>query len=160
MSMIGHFLAVTPQELDALVADPTRFLEFVHETRAGEILDIDKAWQAIHFTLTGEPFGGEPPLANVIFGVRPIEGTDVGVGPALGTPAPEVRKIASAVGDISEADFRARLDPAALQQADIYQPIWGDGDEALDYVVENFKAVQRFYAQAAEKKLAVITFIS
>jgi len=160
MSMIGNFLAVTQTELDALYANPDSVPTVLYETRAAETVDLDKAWHGIHFMLTGEQYGGEGPLARVIMGGVPIGEEDVGYGPARGLSASEVKEVASWLGKISEADFRAKFDPTALSEADIYPQIWDEGDDALNYVTDNFLEVKRFYSAAAEKDLAVILFIN
>ncbi len=59
MSMIGKYLAVKQDELDSLYAQPEQISTFLYEIRYEEIEDIDKAWHAIHFTLTGEQYGGK-----------------------------------------------------------------------------------------------------
>lgn len=160
MSMIGNFLALTQSELDALYANPESVPSVIYDTRASEIVDVDKAWHGIHFILTGEQYGGEGYLAHVIMGGVPIGEEDVGYGPARGMSASEVKEVASAIRQVSETDFRAKFDPAALSSADIYPQIWDEGDDALDYVAENFLETKRFYQTAAEQGLAVVLFIS
>jgi hypothetical protein len=44
------------------------------------IYEVDKAWHAIHFSLTGDPFEGRIPLNFLVTGGRSI-GEDLGYGP-------------------------------------------------------------------------------
>lgn len=160
MSMIGNLLAIPQSELDALYDDPETISACLYETHEADTVDVDKAWHAIHFTLTGDSYGGDGPISQPILGGTPIGDEDVGYGPARGLSAPEVQKVAAALAAISEASFRAKFDPAALEAADIYPQIWDEGDEALDYIAEYFLVMKQFYEQAAEKGLAAVLFIN
>jgi hypothetical protein len=159
MSMIGNFLALEQTRLDELRENPENIASFLHEEHATDIIDVDKAWHGIHFVLTGTQYGGEQPLANVVFGAEPISEEEVGYSPALGTSSDHVKSIAEALGQLTENDFRARFDAAALEAADIYPQIWDEGDEALDYLASYFVELKAFYASAAQDGKAVITFI-
>lgn len=160
MSMIGNYLAVTQEELDQLYSSPKKLTTFLYEERSNDILDVDKSWHAIHFTLTGTPNGGDAPLANVVFGVTPISDEDVGYGPALGTNAETVKTIANALNKITEIQFKEKFDAYALANAEIYPQIWDEGDDAMDYVATYFSELRDFYREAAEDDLAIITFIN
>lgn len=160
MSMIGNLLAVSQADLDSLYQDPAAVPDYLYEARAGESVDLDKAWHAIHFVLTGEVYGGEGPLAQAVLGGVPIGDEDVGYGPARGLPVGDVKAVASALAQVSESDLRAKFDAGALTEAEIYPQIWDEGDEALDYVLDNFLEVQRFYQDAAAKDMAAILFIN
>ena len=160
MSMIGSLLAVPQAELDELYDNPKTITSVLYGSRSDEAADLDKTWHAIHFMLTGEQYEGTPPLCNAIFGMQPIGEEDVGYGPALGTPADIVQRIAVKLSAISDPDFCARFDSDALMQADIYPQIWDDEEILNDYILPNFKALRNFYMKAAENNYAVITFIN
>ncbi|SFZ70774.1 YfbM family protein [Chitinimonas taiwanensis] len=160
MSMIGNFLAVPQEELSALFDTPENIGSTLYEKHSDNVVDLDKAWHAIHFVLTGEQYGGAPPLANAVFGEAPIGEEDVGYGPALGTQAESVKQIAEAICAIEENDFRKRIDIPALSEAEIYPSIWDEGPEAADYITDYFKELQSFYKDAAQNNMAVITFIN
>jgi hypothetical protein len=160
MSMIGNLLALPQAELDALHAGHIPVSTYLYETRTDDIVDLDKAWNGIHFMLTGEMWGGTGPLANVILGGVPIGEEDVGYGPARSLTAAQASEVAQALAGISAADFRARFDAAALAEAEVYPQIWEEGDDALDYVADYFEEARHFYQTAAEQGLAVIQFIN
>ena len=161
MSMIGNLLAVTQSELDALYADSSIVPDFIYdEEQSEETVDVDKAWHAIHFVLTGGSYEAEGPIGQAILGGVQIGDEDVGYGPARGLSSAEVKNVALALGEVSEEVFRAKFDPAALNGAEIYPQIWDEGQEALDYVTENFLEVKRFYQNAAEKNKAAVLFIN
>lgn len=158
--MIGNMLAVPQAELDALYQDPEAVPNYLYRTRADEAADIDKAWHAIHFMLTGQLYGGDGPLAQAVLGGVPIGDDDVGYGPARGLSAADVQEVATALELLSKSDLRAKFNTEALSEAEIYPEIWDEGDEALDYVLDNFLELQRFYKDAAAKDMAAILFIN
>jgi len=70
MSMIGNFLQVPPDKLAALIDDPAQVVSFVYpgQGQHEDCMDVDKAWHGTHYLLTGDAWGGQPPLANVVLG--------------------------------------------------------------------------------------------
>jgi hypothetical protein len=158
--MIGNMLAVPQAELDALYQDSVAVPDYLYRTRADEGIDIDKAWHAIHFMLTGQLYGGDGPLAKAVLGGVPIGDEDVGYGPARGLSAVEVKEVSCALQQLSKSDLRAKFDAEALSEAEIYPEIWDEADEALDYVLDNFFEMQRFYQDAATKDMAAILFVN
>lgn len=159
MSMIGNMLVVPQAELDALYHDPKAVPDYLYRTRA-KAADIDKAWHAIHFMLTGQSYGGDGPLAQAVLGGVPIGDEDVGYGPARGLSAADVKEVSSALELLSKSDLRAKFHAEALSEAEIYPEIWDEGDESLDCVLDNFFELQRFYQDTAAKDMAVILFIN
>ena len=80
MGMICHLFPLTVDEL-RLVADelagwsPLRSLE-----ESGSGVSLEKSWHGLHFALTGDPWGGEPPL-NFLLAAVPVGTADIGYGP-------------------------------------------------------------------------------
>ena len=72
MSMVGNYLIVSASELDKLYETPESIESFLYDEKEEEIIYIDKAWAAIHFTLTGSKWEGDPPLVNVVMGLSLI----------------------------------------------------------------------------------------
>lgn len=136
MSMIGNFLQLSSEELADLIANPSDVESFIYpddEEREGNI-DVDKAWHGIHFLLTGDAWGGEPPLVNVVLGGTEL-GDDVGYGPARYLTADEVRAAAEALRDITPDVLRTRYIASDLSRNSIYPDIWGDpDDDAVGYL--------------------------
>lgn len=160
MSMIGNYLEIDDQKLASLYENPETISSVLYEEYSEQVIDIDKSWHGIHFLLTGEQYGGQPPLSNVVFGVTPIGEEDVGYGPAMGTPASTVKAIAEALSAVTDDEFRSKFDMAALNAADVYPQIWNEGQEALEYLATYFRELRDFYMKAAENGNAVITFIN
>src|SRR5687768_2691470 len=57
-----------------------------------EYFDVDKAWQGIHFLLTGSDREGNGPLAFILHGGRSID-EDLGYGPPRGFTSVEVKAV-------------------------------------------------------------------
>ena len=159
MGMVGNFIALEQADLDALYDEPTA-IEAILQNEQDRIFDIGKAWHGIHFMLTGQSFGGEGPLARVVFGEAPIGEAEIGYGPALGSSIETVQQIASALAELSPFTFRKRHTLAELEEAEIYPACWDEGPRALDELEAGFITLKQFYSEAAAQKLAVITFIS
>jgi hypothetical protein len=148
MSMIANLLALSPERLRELMDDPSSLWDFLYpeseeeaDGRRDNHLDLDKTWDAIHFTLNGERGAGDEPLFLTILGGEEI-GEDNGYGPARYLLPDQVKDVAQALRSIPPADFAARFDPAALTKADVYPGIW---DEAgLEYVQPSYDALRDF----------------
>jgi hypothetical protein len=164
--MIGNFVAITPQQLAALQADPSQVVGFLYpededeESELPNHLDVDKAWHAIHFLLNGKTWDGEMPWFLAVLGGAEI-GEDVGYGPARFLTPQEVKTVAAALSTISAAELAKRYDPKAMDEAEIYPEIWmRDGAEGLEYVQAYFREMVEFYRTAAERGDAALLFIN
>ncbi len=127
MSMIGNFLQLSPADLTGLIADPSRVEPLIYTDGEEDenSIDVDKSWQGIHYLLTGDAWGGEPPLANVVLGGTEI-GDDVGYGPARYLTADEVCAAAEALKDIPPDAFGRRYDASALAANNVYPGTWDE----------------------------------
>ena len=164
MSMIGNYLRVTPEQLEALKKDPesiTDFLDAAQESAPdGYCLDIDSAWQGIHYLLTGDPLEGEFPLANAVLGGYALGEVDVGYGPARYLEPEDVAACAEALSQLSEADVRSRFDPAAMMRAKIYPMIWDEGEDALIYLLEYYGELVPFFQKASAAGDAILEYLN
>ena len=161
MSMIGNFLQLTPAQLQTLIDDPSTVEAFIYpdEEEADGCIDIDKAWQGIHFMLTGDQWAGEPPLCNVILGGTEI-GDDVGYGPAKYITADDVRAAANALDQLPRDELAKRFDVSAMNNNDIYPGIWDEGDDALDYLMTWYESLREYYSDAAKKGNAMLKYLN
>ena len=167
--MIGNLQRVPTSLVTELRADPSRITGVLYPESAtggaihgGDQLDLDKTWHALHFLLTGEPWGGAPPLNFLVSGTE-VGDIDVGYGPARSFTAEETREIAAALAPITEATLRARFDPAAMMAAEIYPAIWDRDpaqDDTLGYVLERFGPLKQFVTSAAEHGEGLLVYLS
>ena len=161
MSMVGNYLIVSAAELNMLHKAPESIETFLYEQREENIVYIDKAWAAIHFTLTGSQWEGEPPLANVVMGGEPIGEVDVGYGSARGLAPKIVKETYEALKEIDESKFRSMFDVKMLDENEIYPSIiWSRDKAAIDYIASYFRDVLTVFREAAERKCALIVFLN
>jgi hypothetical protein len=160
MGMAVFFAPVSAAKLEEFRRDPDAIEAFLYpeddDDPAGSF-DVDKAWHGLHYLLTGTADGGEGPAALAILGGEEI-GEDLGMGPARFLTPSQVREVAAALAGITDAELRARFDPQRMQALDIYPDvIWvRDGDDAFDYLMDNFAPLVEFYADAAARGDGVI----
>jgi hypothetical protein len=82
-------------------------------------------------------------------------GEDLGYGPARYFEADKVHEIANELGRASlEAEMIARFDPVKMTTLGIYPGGWKPGD--VDWLMEEFRRLRQFYADASAGKFAVV----
>lgn len=120
--------------------------------KKGYILELAKAWDAIHRLLTEgtlEPTGGDFPLNAVILGGKPIhQGTDY----AAAVVRPDLTPfIAEALAEITEEELQKKF--VDLPQHGYDQ---GVADKDFDEVWRVTRLLQEFYDFCAAERLAVL----
>ncbi len=123
-----------------------------------ESLDIDKSWDAIHFTLCSEvdKNSGNPFLSNVIFNRSQDEGEAV----LSYWSVSEVKEIHFALQTVSTDDFKARFDVPAMQKNEIYSvPKDEEADAFLLYCQEYFAAIKAFFKKACQNNKSLMSVI-
>lgn len=165
MGMVACFSAADAATLDQLKADPYRMEEFLYpddgEGEPPHCQDIDKSWHCIHFMLAGSTDVSAEPLSWAILGGEEI-GDDVGYGPARILEPQQVQSIAAALSKIDEATFKAKFNPKAMQAANVYlsEMCVRDGEEAFEYLLENYRILLAFYQSAAARGDGAILWLS
>lgn len=164
MSMIGTFRRISAAQLHRLQDDPSQLSRFLYpddaETASDHDLDVDKAWHAIHFLLTGQVWEGQPPLANAVLGGDPISDEDVGYGPARYLLPEDVQQVANALFDVSQQALLARFEPQALNKAGIYPPGWRGNPEELEYIGRYYDLLRDYFRAAAQASDVMLMWIS
>jgi Domain of unknown function (DUF1877) len=133
MSMTGRFLLLEDTEIDDLLRAPEGIHELldkrVYEVdKAADYVDVDKAWHALHFFLTGTAWEGEPPLNFIAVGGEYIGDEDVGYGPARALRSREVMALAKALTTIAARTLVDRYDGAKMESLEIYPGGWVEYD--------------------------------
>jgi hypothetical protein len=170
MSMIAYLIRVSARELDSYRNDSSLLSNKLESHFEGKnessIQDLDKAWEGVYFILTGQALadygtnGSIHPLAKTIFSESIIdENLDFGYGPATYVTTEEVKYVNNIISEISEQEIHKRFNGSLMQELGIYPEIWDDED-ALPYLLENFKNLQDVYAAAAQNNEAVIVFLT
>lgn len=162
--MIGNLLRVKESELEEYLRDSTLLEAIIYKDESDNenLTDIDKAWEGIIFLLTGEGIAGsEDRLTRILFSGQLIdEEQDLGYGPAHFLKPDEVLELCEEISKITIEDLKQRFDPEKMSEEGIYPEIWEEGEDAFNYLAEEFIAVQKTFAEAAHNGEAIITFIN
>lgn len=129
----------------------------------GQGVDLDKAWHAIHYLLTGTAWEGAEPLNFLVLGGRPVGDIDVGYGPARALSAAETRTVHGALAQLTDDELRARFDPADMMKKQIYPEIWERDpaeDDTLAYVMEHLQTLRDSLAEAVERHYGLLVYIT
>jgi hypothetical protein len=120
----------------------------------GANISLDKAWHGVHYLLCGQVEPGAAISSQVVIGGTEV-GEDLGYGPARYFEADKVRAIANELGRATlEAEMIARFDPVKMTTFGIYPGGWKAGD--VDWLMEEFRRLRQFYADASAGNLAVV----
>ena len=163
MSMMGNFLAVSESELNGCIEN----IQLLEERMRSVDDDdenygyVDKAWQAIHFILTKNPWEGEAPESLVILGGKEI-GEDFGYGPGTYLTSSEVKMVSKFLDKVDVNKLKSEFNRRDFVENEIYPTgIWAtEGDEALNYIVSYLESLIEFYRNAANNDRAVIKYIN
>lgn len=162
MSMVGNYKQISPAALEVLQEDPTTIEGVIyaeHDSADGTTLYLDKAWQGIHFILTGTTGIGDTPLFHVALGGHDI-GEDLDYGPVRFLSPVEVVNATEALASITEAEFKKRFDPQAMMDNQIYPFTEKCTPEDADYLVDYFKQLKKFYSDTASHGNAMLVYIN
>ena len=165
MGMSGNFAPITSTELSRLKENTTLVIDYLYpndgEDEVPNLLNIDKDWHGIHFMLAGAADDGVGPLSLAVLGGEEF-GEDLGMGQARYLTPEQVKEISIALCALGETEFRARFDPQAMNDAEIYPTvIWlRDGQDALNYLTKSYLQLVTFYAETAAVGSGAILWIS
>ena len=165
MGMIMYLLRISKQELESYIDKPDLFLE--NRVDDAYSMDIDKAWGGILYLLTGKAFASGSPedevdsLNRIFFSAQFFdEDMDVGYGPAHYLTPEQVAGINRKIASLTEADLKSHYDPEAMNKEKKLYPSLDWNEKIFDYLYFHFQALQSFFATAASRGEAMITFLS
>jgi Domain of unknown function (DUF1877) len=118
--------------------------------------DFEKSWQGLHYLLTGTAWEGEPPLNFLMGGGRELDLVD-GESPLLTHGSADTRRIADALGQLSDAEVRSRANPAEMNRLEIY-PGWGE--QSLGHLLEDVRRLRETVSEVAGRGLGLLVSIS
>ena len=164
MSMVLYLRRVDENGLPEAVEDVDAFYDYLFDegaTAAGDLIDFDKAWGAIHFLLNGSAWDGNGPL-NLFFGPWPEIGEDSGYGPPRLAPAEAMRAFDPALSAISDEELHRRYDPSVMAEAEVYiaDALVKEGEDGWSYVAQGLPGLRRFASKCAEHGSPAIVVIS
>ena len=165
MGMIMYLLRISKQELESYIDKPELFLE--NRVDDAYSMDIDKAWGSILYLLTGKAFASGSPedevdsLNRIFFSAQFFdEDMDVGYGPAHYLTPEQVAGIHRKIASLTEADLKARYDTEAMNEEEKLYPSLDWNEEIFEYLYSHFQVLQSFFAMAASRGEAIVTFLS
>lgn len=131
----------------------------------GEVVDtdLDKAWHGIHYMLTQSAWEGEEPLSFLVNGGSQVGDIEVGYGPARVFTSGQVQSLNVALQPIDEPFLKNRFNPREMMSLEIYPEIWDRDpgeDDSFGYCVEYFGTLKSFVAQAAQRRMGIVLYIS
>ncbi len=161
MGMVGCFRALSKTEIQRVQLDPDAVMELL-DSEGGEetyTVDVDKAWQAIHYMLTGTAEAGEAPASLAVLGGTEI-GEDIGYGPPRILLPAEVKQVADFLEALPPEAFAQRYAPKAMDAAGVYPEIWvRDGADGLAYILEWYQVLRAFYLDARLRQDGVLLWL-
>ena len=138
MGMLGNYIAVGEDELKRIRSGEIDIFDINPEEH--RTLDIDKSWQAVHYLLCGDIDDGEPPMGYVV----PIRDENfIESGMEFG------------------AFFADMFDFGAMLADEVY-PIMDESDEDgfFEYLRGYVRKIKEFYKETAERRGAVVFYVS
>jgi hypothetical protein len=168
MSLLGHVYLLPDARLQALLTDPASVYGLVdgaYNDPAAGFVDLDKAWQCLHFLLTGTARDGDGPLAFLLKGGTPVGDEDLGgYGPARVFRPLEAAAIADALSSINSAWLLSRFDLKKLEKLEVYPGGWSDlnlrSDYEMGYYLGPFEDLKRITLRAKTERLGLIVWIA
>lgn len=166
MGMYCSFVAFPPRKLKMLEEDPELpgDLLTTDEMDVPNRLSIGKAWDALHFGLTGlTQLEGEGPLANAISGSagRPI-GSDLAYGPAKLLEPEQVGDVAKALERFPNEHLVMKYQAGHFRDHELHGDYGMNPKDTDDLgeLLEQLDRLRTFYLAAAKRGDYVITAIT
>lgn len=156
MSMTGNFKQIPEEVLKKAVTKKMDIAKIIFSEGAA-VLDIDKSWHGIHYLLNETAWEGDGILSEVVIGGKELR-EEYGYGPVRYLLKGEVKLIAEALSEVKEEDLIGRFKPEKMKELDIYPTVW-EGKEDLDYLLNNYREMVKYYCEAAEKGNAMLLYL-
>ncbi len=162
MGMSVTMLRLTPAELEEILNNSAALEDKIYSEDKDNITDLDKTWDGIIYLLSGQGLeGADPDLIRPIFSGQMVdEEQDLGYGPAHYLTPDQVAEINDAISEIQISEWKAKYNPTEMMELNVYPSIWDEGDEAFEYLADEFDSMQKTYSEAAANGQGLITYIS
>ncbi len=109
--------------------------------------DLDKAWHALHFLLTGDADGGDFPLNFLMTGGQEV-GEDIGYGPIRILMTEDVRELKQNLDKIDMTTFKKKYNSADLNKNEVYPLASNWTQEEEPWLVEEYENLKKFVDEA------------
>ena len=164
MGMVLCLRGASAQELANLRADADAADEFLFDDDAyesGDLVDFDKAWNALQFMFTGADAESDHPLS--FFPNNPERiGTDNGFGGPWVFAPERVAAFNAALAELSDDELKARYDPAEMVKHDVYlaDSLADEGEVGLEYVMQGVPALRALVERCAASGSGMVGIIT
>ena len=163
MGMVVYLREVSPAQITELTQNPSNWEQFAFEEAApGELVDVDKAWHALHFMLTETSGPTDSPL-NILSPSDDLYGADEhGFGGFSLVSPSEMKAFSVALSELTDQAIAARYDPAAMVAEDIYlgDSFADEGDEGLTYIMQGIPDLRLFANRCAANGSGAFNILS
>lgn len=163
MGMTGYYFRADEDMMKNIREQSVSDVVF-DENNSKYLLDIDKTWHAIHYTLTGTQYEIEDDedVSHLILGGVPVSEEDMGYGPARLFTKEQVVLLNNALKEWDETCFRQNFNMEGMFEEEIYPLIEGQDEEEefFSYVWPYFKWIKEFFQEAAKEEQYVLTFLA
>ncbi len=162
MGMIGCYFQADASTLNKIVQEGCSAVCY-DPANEPLLLEIDKAWHMIHYTLTGTVWETSPDdiLSQLVLGGEIYIEEDMGYGPPRRLSPTTVRRLSEALRSWDRKTFRAHFNVKKMAADEVY-PVLADEDEenAFEYTWEYFELLTAFFQDAGKKGCSVLVFIA
>ncbi|MFC0627031.1 DUF1877 family protein [Kribbella deserti] len=153
MSLTVEYLRLTPAELAHALADPAWAEDFMLDSPRSRRFSKYKAWDALRFLLARVDFP-----VDLFRGECEMPGAEPWFsGLPRYLPPDRVALAAATLAGTTYADLIAEVDPAELDAAEVYPPIWHRPDQ-LYWPREWFDGLRTFLLATAESGDAIVVW--
>ena len=162
--ILGWLLRLTPitiEEVDPDAVPP----EGAKLAEPESHLDLDKAWQPLHFLLTGTAWEGEEPACYLVRGGEElVEDDELGYSSIRALTPHQVRDFDEFLRNLSHDTLRQRFDYERMVALDIYakprgRKKAGAHDEVV-HLLQAFDALRSFVAATAKEGVGAIVYLT
>jgi len=163
MGMRGTYIAIDDDIVQKIIDNPSENLH-LFDAVPDEYprLEIDKAWEAIHFLLCGVSSDGEPPLGYVV----PLRGENaldieeiVCDIEAFALTHQQVQEAYHCIKDVGERELRSMFNFQSFVDNDIYASQGDDEDVFFEYISGYFRLIPDFFKDASKHNRGIVFYI-
>ena len=124
-----------------------------------EELYVDKAWQGIHFLLTGNAMGGEPPLNFIVGGGTWTGDVETGAHALMNE---DVVRLAEALESVPPDQLAHRFDPEKMMELEVYPETWDRDpeEESVGYLISYYTDLRDFVRRTADRGFGLIVCVA
>lgn len=156
-SVVFYMVAVDPRDVPALDKNRGKLETLLLESSGPFNLYLDKAWDGLHWVLTGSAkYDRANLLSEMLRGGKQLT-TQLPYGkPSFHSPE-QVEKYSQQLRAETESSLRSRYAPAEMDMQNVYPGDWAeDAEEGLAYLLSAYRALQTFIDRSAKAKKAVL----